>query len=222
MRNYWPLALFITLSLSIISVAYGQESEQVTVTVQIRFADGQPANDESLTLLPFSAENDVALACETDDHGICTWHVDAGLYELLTAHPLDNLSRLAVAESGLRGLGITVGSDPITYTLTLQSNGNIYFDTAPNSLTPVPFVPSESNIHWHRSSSAVATSTVPMADSDSVNETAVIEPVSAENPSLANSSILSLYLLLGLLLGCVIFLIPIIRQRHNRQEQDHA
>lgn len=162
--------------------------DTTAVTIRLRAADGSPVVAEPLQLVTFAAESqaDTSATCQTNDEGICRWQVASGLYELLSKRPLDDLSRYAVAEGGLRGLGLTVGDAPITYTLTLQPDNHIYFDTASESPIPEPFIPTMANTHLH------GTPSVPseIADTGEISQTverAVV--ISAENTTILDSSV---------------------------------
>jgi hypothetical protein len=85
--------------------------------------------------------------CITNATGQCTWYVEPGLYQLLFSRPLDEISALAVAEGGLRGLGLTVGRTAVTYHFTFHSDAYVYFDAAPDAAVPEPVIPAETHQH---------------------------------------------------------------------------
>ena len=126
---------------------YGQAEAGVPVQVRLRDSQGTPVAGEPLRLerLPESAA--VPPDCTTDAAGQCTWQVERGLYQLRLTRPLDALTRLALAEGGLTGLGLTVGDRPLTYHFTLAADGYLYFDQAPAAARPQPFVPTWADIH---------------------------------------------------------------------------
>jgi hypothetical protein len=86
-------------------------------------------------------EEAVPPTCLTDAVGRCTWHINRGLYQVLFERPLDDISTLALAEGGLRGLGITVGDEDIIYHFTFHSDGRVYFDAAPDAAIPSAIMP---------------------------------------------------------------------------------
>ena len=126
---------------------YGQAEAGVPVQVRLRDGQGTPVAGEPLRLerLPESAA--VPPDCTTDAAGQCTWQVERGLYQLRLTRPLDALTRLALAEGGLTGLGLTVGDRPLTYHFTLAADGYLYFDQAPAAARPQPFVPTWADLH---------------------------------------------------------------------------
>lgn len=129
--------------------ADAQQSLIVEVTVQLRDATGQPLTGESLTLATFLTDVNATMRCQTDADGRCRWAVEPGLYELLSARPLDAVSRLALAEGGLRGYGLTVGETPITYHFVLHSDTRLHFDAAPEAVQPQPIIPVADPDHTH-------------------------------------------------------------------------
>ena len=126
---------------------YGQAEAGVPVQGRLRDGQGRPVAGEPLRLerLPESAA--VPPDCTTDAAGQCTWQVERGLYQLRLTRPLDALTRLALAEGGLTGLGLTVGDRPLTYHFTLAADGYLYFDQAPAAARPQPFVPTWADLH---------------------------------------------------------------------------
>lgn len=119
----------------------------VPLTIRLRDEGGAAVAGEPIVLERLPEEEAVSPACATDDVGACAWRVGRGLYQLLFAHPLDPVSAVAVAEGGLRGLGVTVGEEPITYTFTLAGDGHVYFDAAPDAAVPVPIIPTLDHHH---------------------------------------------------------------------------
>ena len=128
-------------------VARAQEGGGVDLRIRLRASDGSAVVDEPVVLQRLPDEEDIAPACRTDTEGICTWRVRRGLYQLLFDRPLDAVSALAVAEGGLRGLGVTVGDATITYHFTFHSDGRVYFDAAPEAAVPVPIIPESDELH---------------------------------------------------------------------------
>lgn len=124
-----------------------QSAGEVMVTIQLRYSDGTAVTGEPVILQRLPEEEPISPRCLTNANGECTWTVGRGLYQLLFARPLDNISALAVAEGGLRGLGITVGDENITYPFTFHSDGRVYFDAAPEAAVPAPIIPEGDVLH---------------------------------------------------------------------------
>jgi hypothetical protein len=119
-----------------------QDSE---LQIWLRASDGTAVAGETI-ILERMPEAEPYPACTTDVHGQCAWRVGRGLYQVLFARPLDDISTLAVAEGGLRGLGVTVGDSSsgdaaIAYYFTFHSDGRVYFDAAPEAAIPSPIIP---------------------------------------------------------------------------------
>jgi hypothetical protein len=121
--------------------------------------------------------------CTTNADGACTWYVERGLYEVLFDRPLDDISALAVAEGGLRGLGITIGEEDIIYHFTFHSDGHVYFDAAPQAAVPVPVVPTPETLHG----GVEPTALLPVKD-EPIEETPTPEPTDVPNTAVDNSS----------------------------------
>lgn len=117
-----------------------QSPSDTPLQIRLRASDGTAVAGETIILerLP---EAEPYPACITDVHGQCAWRVGRGLYQVLFTRPLDDISALAVAEGGLRGLGVTVGDSSITYHFTFHSDGRVYFDAAPEAAVPSPIIP---------------------------------------------------------------------------------
>ena len=190
------------------------QTDVVAVTVRLRDVDGLPVRDALLHLVPFAGEPSGATRCQTDDAGQCYWRVPSGVYELLSDAPLDALSQYAVAEGGLRGLGLTVGSDPITYTLTIQPDDNLYFDTEPEAVTPVPFIPAITNTHLHVVPTIVVPTITaqPVITNEVAAETAAIDTAEPTSSSFSFSPSLFLLLLSVTLATVTLWLL----RRHAR------
>jgi hypothetical protein len=83
---------------------------------------------------------------------------------------LDNISALAVAESGLDHFGITVGDAGIgdagigdagvAYHFVLHNDGRIYFDQTPHTALPSPIIPTLEDLHWSVEATATPTPAV--------------------------------------------------------------
>lgn len=124
-----------------------QEGGSADLKIRLRASDGSAIVGEVVVLQRLPEEEDITPACRTDAEGTCVWQVQRGLYQLLFGRPLDPVSALAVAEGGLRGLGITVGDAPITYHFTYHSDSRVYFDAAPEAAVPVPIIPEPDKLH---------------------------------------------------------------------------
>ena len=124
-----------------------QAAEAVSLTIQLRHSDGTAVVGEAIILERLPEEAPIAPNCLTDTSGACTWAIGRGLYQVLFERPLDDISALAVAEGGLRGFGITVGDEPITYHFTYHSDARVYFDAAPEAAVPSPVIPEGEMLH---------------------------------------------------------------------------
>jgi hypothetical protein len=124
-----------------------QAVEAVSLTIQLRHSDGTAVVGETIILERLPEEAPIMPPCTTDVSGACTWTVGRGLYQVLFARPLDNISSLAVAEGGLRGFGVTVGDKDLTYHFTFHSDGRVYFDAAPEATVPSPIIPRGELLH---------------------------------------------------------------------------
>jgi hypothetical protein len=138
--------LMLLAALVVLVTATGETTAQegdgaVTLTVQLRAANGQPVIDETASLQRLPDEEEILPACRTDSMGRCTWQVERGLYQVLFDRPLDGVSALALAEGGLRGFGLTVGGEDIAYDFTFHDDGHVYFDAEPQAARPVPIIP---------------------------------------------------------------------------------
>jgi len=138
--------LTLLTALVVFMTAAGEMSGQVaggtvTLTVRLRAVDGEPMAGEPVVLQRLPDEEARWPACRTDSTGTCSWQVTRGLYQVLFERPLDGVSALALAEGGLRGFGLTVGDEDITYHFTLQDDSRIYFDAAPEAARPAPIIP---------------------------------------------------------------------------------
>lgn len=129
--------------------ALAQTNGESQLRIRLRDSEGAAVVGEPVLLQRLPEEEPVLPAllqaqgnkCTTDTSGECTWTVRRGLYQVLFARPLDNISALAVAEGGLRGLGVTVGDEDITYHFTFHSDDRVYFDAAPEAAVPFPIMP---------------------------------------------------------------------------------
>ena len=147
--RFWVL-LSGCLSLAALSAAQStsaQTAAAVSLTIQLRHSDGTAVVGETIILERLPEEAPIPPPCTTDASGACTWTVGRGLYQVLFARPLDDISALAVAEGGLRGLGVTVGDTAVTYHFTFHSDDHVYFDAAPEAAVPQPVLPAGEL--WH-------------------------------------------------------------------------
>lgn len=171
------------------------QAQSVRLEIRLRDGAGAPVVGESVTLQRLPEEADVQPACLTGADGSCAWQVRRGLYQVLFARPLDDVSALALAEGGLRGFGLTVGEADVTYHFTLQGDGRVYFDAAPEAAVPAPIIPSFDSLQGGAAPTPaitftdaaptamielvpVAETAVPPAAPDIAGETAVTGPPS--------------------------------------------
>ncbi|MAU00625.1 MAG: hypothetical protein CL608_26065 [Anaerolineaceae bacterium] len=119
---------------------------------------------------------------------------------MLFERPLDNISSLAVAEGGLRGLGITVGDQDIAYHFTFHSDGRVYFDAAPEAAVPSPIIPVGDVLH----DGTAPTPTLTVTRDEPVEETPMPEPTSAPDTAVRTTSGSSWRLILFIAGGLVI------------------
>jgi hypothetical protein len=141
-------------------IVSAQEDGLVTLQIWLRASDGSAVFGEPVILQQLPEEGAIkpilqqarGETCITDAAGRCTWRVQQGLYQVLFDRPLDTVSALAVAEGGLRGLGITVSDVAIAdgsfaYHFTFHSDGRVYFDAAPEAAVPSPVIPELDELH---------------------------------------------------------------------------
>lgn len=170
--------LGLVISLGPISVEAGGST---ALKLSLRYADGTAVAGERVILQRLPEEEPVLPVCETDANGECVWYVSRGLYQLLCTRPLDPVSRLATAEGGLAGLGVTVGDEAVTYHFTFHSDGRVYFDAAPDAAVPLPIIPSPEALH----SGAAPT---PALNDELGEATATPEPTNAPDTAVAVTS----------------------------------
>lgn len=125
----------------LVGVVEAQSAGNVRLEIRLRDSKGTAVVGETVVLQRLPEEETISPECTTNDDGECTWFVRRGLYQALFDRTLDNVSALAVAEGGLRGLGITVGDTDITYHFTFHNDGRVYFDAAPEAAVPSPIIP---------------------------------------------------------------------------------
>lgn len=147
-------------------------ADSVTLRLRLRNAIGTAVTGEAVTLQRFPGAETVSPDCVTDAGGECRWLVTRGLYQVLFARPLDEVTTLALAEGGLTGFGLTVGETDITYHFTFHSDGRVYFDAAPEAASPIPVIPEGDSLHG----GTVATPTTPATS-------AAAAPPASEDPA---------------------------------------
>jgi hypothetical protein len=146
MKTNRLVEILTIVCLSVIAGAISaQADETVRLEIRLRDAGGTAVTGEPVILERLPEEE--PMPCLTDDSGACAWQVGRGLYQVLFTRPLDQVSALALAEGGLRGFGVTVGSEDITYHFTFHSDGHAYFDGAPDAAVPAPLIPAFDALH---------------------------------------------------------------------------
>ena len=154
-----------------------QSGDTVPLRIQIRDEAGAPVAGERVRLERLPDAELVRPIYTTGMAGRCTWHVGRGLYQVLFSRPVDDVSALALAEGGLRGFGLTVGEEAVTYHFTFHGDGHPYFDAAPEADVPVPIIPTPDVHHGGVAPTAVpvepVTATLP----------AVVTPTPAASPA---------------------------------------
>lgn len=185
----------------LVGIAEAQTFGDTRLQIRLRASDGTVVVGETVILERLPEEEPILPQCTTDAHGECTWYVGRGLYQVLFTRPLDDISALAVAEGGLRGLGITVGEADIVYHFTFHSDGRVYFDAAPEAAVPSPIIPGGDELHG----GTAPTPALPAIDAEPVGETPTPEPTStpdtAVDPTSGNSWRLILFIGGGLVIG---------------------
>ena len=164
----------------VVEQTLAQSTGEVELTIQLRYSDGTAVTREPIILQRLPEEELIVPAlrqaqdgtCTTDTNGECTWTVGRGLYQLLFERPLDNISALAVAEGGLRGLGITVGDEAVTYHFTFHSDDSVYFDAAPEAVVPSPIIPEGDVLHG----GIMSTPALSVIEDEPAKETPTPEP----------------------------------------------
>lgn len=188
----------------LVGIAEAQASGNSRLQIRLRASDGTAVAGEQVILERLPEEE--PMPCVTDSRGECAWRVRRGLYQVLFTRPLDDISTLAVAEGGLRGLGITVGDEDITYHFTFHSDGRVYFDAAPEAAVPSPIIPEGDDLHG----GAAPTPVLPAVNDEPVKETPTPEPADAPDTAVDTASGSSWRLILfiggGLVIGGVLHL----------------
>jgi hypothetical protein len=167
--------------------AFAQTGGDIQLQIRLRHNDGTAVIEETVILQRFPEEESKSRDCTTDVNGICTWFVRRGLYQLLFERPLDDISALALAEGGLRGFGITVGDESITYHFTFHSDGRVYFDAAPEAAVPSPIIPVGDLLHGGTLSTATPSPPPHPAEGVTVSVIPSAEQVAVENTAVNNA-----------------------------------
>lgn len=181
----WMILFLMGYGLFCLADAQAQTG-QAALHIQLRYSDGTAVVGETVTLQKLPDELAVMPTCLTDSYGECVWYVGRGLYQLLFERPLDKLSSLAVAEGGLRGLGVTVGDADIAYRFVFHRDGRVYFDAAPEAAMPSPIIPTEDMLHTDLPSTVTAVG----AESQIVEETVtpqIVDLLTADHASTTKS-----------------------------------
>jgi hypothetical protein len=101
----------------------------------------------------------------------------------------------------LRGFGITVGDEPITYHFTYHSDARVYFDAAPEAAVPSPIIPVGDHLHG----GTVPTPTLTDIEDEPVEETPTPGqtsiPDTAVRPAPSSPWRLILFIVGGLVIG---------------------
>lgn len=205
-RTHW-LASWLPFFLAmLVGIAEAQSAGDTRLQIQLRASDGTAVTGETIILQRLPEEEPITPECETDSNGECTWYVGRGLYQVLFERPLDDISALAVAEGGLRGLGVTVGDEDIgdagiAYHFTFHSDGRVYFDAAPEAAVPSPIIPAGEALHG----GIAPTPVLPVVDEELVEETPTPGPTSIPDTAVRTTSGNSWHLILfiggGLVIG---------------------
>ena len=188
----WLASWFPFLLAVFVGIAEAQSAGDTRLQIRLRASDGTAVVGETVILERLPEEGPVSPAlrqvqgdnCITDTYGECTWTVGRGLYQVLFTRPLDDISTLAVAEGGLRGLGITVGDEDITYHFTFHSDGRVYFDAASEAAVPSPIIPEGEALHGGTAPTPVLT----VVNDELVEETPTPEPTSTPDTTARSAS----------------------------------
>ena len=200
-RLNW-LASWLPFLLAVfVGIAEAQSSGDTRLQIRLRASDGTAVVGETVVLERLPEEEPITPDCTTDTNGECVWYVGRGLYQVLFERPLDDISALAVAEGGLRGLGVTVGDENIIYHFTFHSDGRVYFDAAPEAAVPSPIIPVGDVLHG----GTAPTPTLTVIEDEPIEETATPEPTNtpdtAVDPSSGSPWHLILFIGGGLVIG---------------------
>jgi hypothetical protein len=158
------------------------QAGETPLTLWLRDSQGTAVAGESLLLVGMSEEMSQPAGCVTDADGRCTWSVRRGIYQVIFSRPLDPVSALAVAEGGLRGLGVTVGDTAVAYHFTFHSDGRVYFDAAPETAVPQPLIPTGEMLHGGVWPTPASLPTAPLPTTPPTALTAVAMPAGTPPP----------------------------------------
>lgn len=200
--NWWAAWLPVLLALVVGMTDVWQTSGAVHLTIRLRGSDGTAVAGETVILERLPEADPILPPCTTDAQGVCTWSVGRGLYQVLFSRPLDDISALAVAEGGLRGLGLTVGEEDIVYHFTFHNDGRVYFDAAPAAAVPWPIIPAGEALHG----GIAPMPALPVIDNEPLEATPTSSqptsaPDTAVRPASGNSWRLILFIGGGLVIG---------------------
>lgn len=216
-RLHWLASWLPFLLAALAGITAAQSGDDTRLTIRLRASDGTAVTGETLILERLPEEE--PMSCVTDQDGKCVWQVRRGLYQVLFTRPLDDISALAVAEGGLRGLGLTVGEQDIVYHFTFHSDGRVYFDAAPEAAVPSPIIPMADALHG----GTAPTPALPAID-EPVGETPTPEPTStpdsAVRTTLGGSWHLILFIGSGLVIGGGLHLWSRKQQQPNGQTKN--
>jgi hypothetical protein len=223
------LALLVALAILVTpaGATMAQEaSDSVTVSIRLRTASGEAVAGEAVVLQGLPYEEEMLPVCRTNATGRCSWQVERGLYQVLFERPLDGVSALALAEGGLRGLGLTVGGEDITYHFAFHDDGYVYFDAAPEAARPAPIIPTPELIQGGIAPTATPTPEAtdapgPVPEEGEPNDVAApLAAAGTEVPPSRTPWRFVLYLALGLTAGGSLHLYSRRKQRPARRASD--
>ncbi|MCL4266121.1 MAG: hypothetical protein KJ069_23125 [Anaerolineae bacterium] len=227
---HWLASWLPFLLAVLVGITTAQSGGDTRLTIRLRASDGRAVTGETIILERLPEEE--PMLCVTDQDGACVWRVGRGLYQVLFTRPLDDISALAVAEGGLRGLGITMGDASVTYHFTFHSDGRVYFDAAPDAAVPSPLIP----IGEARHGGSAPTPALPAGVDEPAEVTPTPEPTNAPDTAVRTTSGSSWRLILfiggGLVIGGGLHLLrrrakPILhapkgKGRSGKQQKPHA
>lgn len=200
-RLNWLASWLPFLLAMFVGIAEAQSSGDTRLQIRLRASDGTAVVGETVVLERLPEEEPITPDCTTDTNGECVWYVGRGLYQVLFERPLDDISALAVAEGGLRGLGVTVGDENIIYHFTFHSDGRVYFDAAPEAAVPSPIIPAGEALHG----GIVPTPVLPVVNDELMEEMPTPEPTSTPDTAARTTSGSSWHFILfiggGLIIG---------------------
>jgi hypothetical protein len=200
----WGMWLVWLLGVLLATGGVQAQAGKTSLTLWLRDSQGTAVSGESLLLLGVPEEMSQPAGCVTDADGRCTWSVRRGIYQVIFSRPLDPVSALAVAEGGLRGLGVTVGDTAVAYHFTFHSDGSVYFDAAPETVVPQPLIPTGEMLHggvWPTPTAPLAALTAVAMPAGTPPPLSPSVPAAARYPTPAQVARLLFFLGGGLLIG---------------------